>query len=1308
MLHSRIPLMITLSMVLCFDCMATIAYGIHNLTSSRVNDIEQDERGYIWIGSENGLNRFDEWNNVTFFHDPNDPATLKYNNVCDILSDTGGNLWIATGAGIQKYEPDGSGFSEIVFPGGIKPSVRSIIQTGPEQLMAVTSGYGVYSVDTRAMKAVNEDKLDEFIATKYAHLIRQDGLNRIWIAGEGGIIKAVDKNLRPLHTDKLPDIVIDIDYDLDNDIWAVTGSSLYRWDGRQSKFIRVEGTPELNITGLLRTNEGKILVHTLEDGVFALETENNSLRELKEYSDIKKDGILEMHQDRNGDIWCATLKGGIAMQPATTPQFSFLPLPTRPARNIECVTTDLSRGTVTAAFSDGVLSSFDSDLNPAGDTRVSGRVTAIYNDHNGNLLLGMDDGRLIIYDGKSEIPVNRFQRGVQAIAKDRKGNLYVGLSGDGFHYSSDRKNWKGINESTTMANPNKLGNNWINIIMPDHSGKIWLGHTNGVDIFDPLTNTFADTKLISDLRAHIVYAILEAKDGSVWIGTNYGLYQHKPDEGVTESFGKESGMDGNIICGIAESNNGDIWTSTNRGISRIRLSDGKVINYGTGGSMKEREFLKGMLLKGPDETIFIGGISGLTAFQPDAIEDHQPLASPTITGVQLNSTNERNPLITYSDDGESDIAATITLNHNQNTFSIELSNFNYRNPGCTEFEYRIPKLQKDWQRNPPGDNRVACSYLNPGKYIMEVRAVENGMTSPVTTILIHILPPWYLTVWAKLAYIILFCLTVAIVWYELRRNRLQRQKEEIAEEKFKMLYNFAHELRSPATLIISPLPSLIREERDERKAGIFRMMQRNGYRITDLVNKMLDIRRIEKGQLKLSFCETDLKEYMRPIIEDFRVQAESRGITLTFSAPDDPVLAYIDPDHFDKIIVNLISNALKFTPDGGVIDVTLRITQNIYGKGQAVMEVTDTGTGIRQEDISLLFERFYQGERKSDGFGIGLNLSKMLVDLHHGEIRAANRSDSKGALFEVSIPLGRTHLKDKEISTTLVRNATQRYVQSAENRPIANDNTEKKGGGKYRILIADDDEEIRDYLKSELDKYYKTVTASDGEEAYAIALEKQIDLIISDIMMPNTDGLSLLKQIRANADLTHIPIILLTSSEDFNTRMAGWEKGADAYLTKPFHIEELRQLCSSLISGRIRLKGRFSLGEKVDDKIEKVELKGNDELLLERITKAVNENIGNSEFGVEELAEAVGLSRVHLHRRMKALVGLAPRDFLKSIRLKRAAALLKQNTTTISQVGYMVGFSSPGQFSDSFRKYFGCSPSEYIARETEQTDTEEK
>ncbi|MDE6742190.1 MAG: response regulator, partial [Muribaculaceae bacterium] len=802
--------------------------------------------------------------------------------------------------------------------------------------------------------------------------------------------------------------------------------------------------------------------------------------------------------------------------------------------------------------------------------------------------------------------------------------------------------------------------------------------------------------------------LLEAKDGTIWIGTNYGLHHLLPDKGMVEVYGKSKGLEGNVICGIAESNNGDIWASTNKGISRIRQSDGKVINYLSGGDWKEMEFRKGMLVKGPEEKIFAAGINGLTAFQPDAIKDHQQLAPPILTGIHLNAKRGDNPSLSYPPTGEKDVSAIIRLAHDQNTFSIELSNFNYRNPGNTEFEYRIPKLQKEWQKNPLGDNRVVCNYLDPGKYILEVRAVENGETSPITTILIDILPPWYLSFWAKLAYIIIFVLTTAAIWYEMRRNRRQRQKEEIAEEQFKMLYNFAHELRSPATLIISPLPSLIREEKDERKVNIFKMIQRNGYRITDLVNKMLDVRRIEKGQLKLSFSETNLQEYLKPIIEDFRLQAEARAITISVTLPDEEVKAYIDQDYFDKVIVNLMSNAIKFTPDGGAIDVVLRRTSAQDGQPIAILEVTDTGNGIQQEDMERIFERFYQGDRKNNGFGIGLNLSKMLVDMHHGKIRATNRNDTNGALFEVTIPLGRSHLKDEEINLDHIRKDTPKYLASSESVISQNEPQDKKVNRTHRVLIADDDDEIREYLQQELGKSYKTVVASDGDEAFAIALEKHIDLVISDIMMPNTDGLSLLKQIRSNADLAHIPIILLTTSEDFNTRMSGWEKGADAYLTKPFHIEELRQLCSSLISGRIRLKGRYSHGERIEENIDKVEIKGNDEILLERIMKAVNENIGNSEFGVEQLAETVGLSRVHLHRKIKTLVGLAPRDFLKGVRLKRAAELLKKNTTTISQVGYTVGFSSPGQFSDSFKKYFGCSPSEYIARETGNNDIEKE
>lgn len=1287
-------------MALCFDCIAAISYDIRNLTSSRVNDMVQDDKGFIWIGTDNGLNRFDGWSNTTFSRDPNDSTSLKNNNVSDILSDATGQLWIATGSGIQKYEPATSKFSEVVFPEGIKPSIRSMIETGPDRLMVVSSGYGVFDIDTRNMRALKLEPLDDFIGTKYAHIIMQDGLDRIWIGGADGVIAEVDKNLRPLNTDRLPDRVADIEHDADNNIWAVTKSSLFRWDRMLSRFIRIQGIPDLHIMGLMRMHDGTVLLFTLEDGVYSINPKDNTLHELEEFKNIKKDGIIEMYQDKRGDIWCATIQSGLALQTGMQSYFQFEPLHTNPDRRIESLYAYNAAGGVTAALSDGVLTMFDSELNAIGNRKLSGRVIASYLDSDGSVLIGFNDGRLIRYDGKDEALIHRFDSDhIRALAKDSKGNYYVGLSGKGLYFSADMVQWKSINDGTEMSTPQKLGNNWINTILPLSSGKIWIGHSNGVDIFDPETETFDEASFLTRFHSHLVYALLEARDGSIWIGTNYGLYHCFPKSGKIEAFGKNEGMRGNIICGIAESKNGDIWTSTNSGISRIRHSDGKVINYHSSVEPKEREFSKGLLLKDLEGKIFIAGLNGLTAFHPDSINDNQLLAAPILTGVQLNATKDRNPYITHSPDGKNGISSTITLRHNQNTFSLDLSNFDYRNPESTEFEYRIPKLQKEWQRNPPGDNRVVCNYLDPGKYILEVRAVENGLTSPTTSILIHILPPWYMTTWALIAYIVIFALTVAAVWYELRRYRRQRQKEEMAEEKFNMLYDFAHELRSPATLIISPLPSLIREEKNERKANIFRMMQRNGYRITDLVNKMLDSRRIEKGQLKLSFTETDLKEYLSPIIEDFRLQAESHGISISFSAPEAPVTAYIDPEYFDKVIVNLISNALKFTPNGGAIDISLKKAKDNGGHEEALLEVSDTGSGIPPKDLPRIFERFYQGGSKSNGFGIGLNLSKMLVDMHHGTIKAFNREGSSGARFEVAIPLGRQHLKDKEISDKVERKEPQRFVEVTPSITVTDEQENKRRSLKHLVLIADDDEEIRNYLQSELGKYYKTVTASDGEEAYAIALEKNIDLIISDIMMPNADGFSLLKQIRSNPDLTQIPLILLTTSEDFNTRMSGWEKGADAYLTKPFHIEELRQLCSSLISGRIRLKGRYTHGEDVERFIEKVEAKGNDELLLERITRAVNENIGNSEFGVEELADAVGLSRVHLHRKMKALLGLAPRDFLKSVRLKRAAELLKKNSNTISQVGYMVGFSSPGQFSDSFRKYFSCSPSEYIARE---------
>lgn len=1284
---------------------AFVRHNIPNLTSREISKIIQDSKGFIWIGTDNGLNRFDGWTNVPYTHSREDSTSLQNNMVEALFNDSDGNLWIGTGSGLQRYMPGSGSFRNVTFPGINALSVRSIIQIGKEKLLTVTSGFGAFSIDTKTMTAFPMDTLNKTIGTTYAHVIRMDPLNRIWIGAADGRLVSLDKNLNKLFSTKFHDKVIDIASYSNNDVYVATTSEIYVLDGSKRQFEKLNAPMGGSITGFLTDSEGKLMIHTRDDGVFRIES--RSIHPEDTYAALKGEGILTMYEDRDGDIWIGTRKGGVGMLSNAPELFKFQDIATAPSVRMETL-FDRSFGPgVAVAMSDGSITALDPELNTEAKFQSQGRVTSACRLHDGTILLGYEDGRIMRFKGHDvEIADQPGTKAITALGETPAGGLFAALSGEGFAYKTGSGNWKHIKESTDMATSARLGNDWINVIAPDNSGKVWLGHHNGIDLFDPTTNRFTESKSIQRLRAHIVNSILPAKDRTLWIGTNNGLYHLFPDEDRMDFYGIREGLTGNVICGIQQANNGDIWCTTNNGIAQIRYADGKVVNYITGNGLGDRDYSKGMLMRGSGDKLFAVGFNGITAFYPDAITDPHPVASPVLTRVYLNVNDEELPEISYNQEG-SEISASVRLKYNQNTFSLDLSTFDYRNPGNVSFEYRIPSLDKEWRANPFGDNRVICNYMKPGKYILEVRAIENGQTSPTTSILIEILPPWYLTIWAKIIYAILLMLAAAAIWYAMRRYRQRRQNDEIAEEKFKMLYNFAHELRSPVTLITSPLTSLIHEETDERKANTFRMIQRNGYRITNLVNKMLDVRRIEKGQLKLSFSETDLKEYIELIVEDFRLQAESRKITLSFSAPDGPVKAYIDPDNFDKVIVNLISNALKFTPDGGAIDVTLKKSTGRDGKEQASVEVSDTGCGIPAQDLTHIFDRFYQGDIKSKGFGIGLNLSKMLVDLHHGSITASNRSEGSGATFEVLIPLGRAHLKDKEVSTRHETNLQKKYIEAEEAMAIPIEADDRKASRQHRVIIADDDEEIRQYLKRELGNTYKIVCAADGEEAYAIALDKQIDLIVSDIRMPKTDGFGLLKQIRSNADLAHIPIILLTTSEDFNTRMAGWEKGADGYLTKPFRIEELRQLCASLISGRIRLKGRFSHGEKIEETIDKIEIKGNDELLLERITKAVNENLGDSEFGVEQLAEAVGLSRVHLHRKMKALIGLAPRDFLKSVRLKRAAELLKQRNTNISQVGYSVGFSSPGQFSESFRKYYGCSPSEYIARDTEAVPGED-
>lgn len=550
---------------------------------------------------------------------------------------------------------------------------------------------------------------------------------------------------------------------------------------------------------------------------------------------------------------------------------------------------------------------------------------------------------------------------------------------------------------------------------------------------------------------------------------------------------------------------------------------------------------------------------------------------------------------------------------------------------------------------------------------------------------LDVLAPWFLTIWAKLIYLFLILgLTAAAIIVFLRKK-----KRDLEEAKMQFLINATHDIRSPLTLIMEPLKKL--KERlgnaEEYQADID-TIDRNAQRLLTLVNQILDKRRLDKHQMNLSCRETNLVEFSQGLVSLFTYNANLRGINIRLEMPETPVNAWIDRNKLDKAIANLLSNAFKYTPNGG--EIIFRIKKQ---DKKVLLYVIDSGKGLgKNDDAKTLFERFYQGKNSADmhlgGSGIGLNLCRSIVRLHGGDVTARNREDgTSGACFIIELPLGKEHLKNNQICLDNVGTGMK------QQRGAASRNS--------KILLVDDDIEICRYLKSELSGWYRFVICNNGKEALKQLLSGDFDLVVSDVVMPEMDGITLLRNIKGNANISHVPVIMLTSKSEISDRLEGIKLGADAYLAKPFSLEELHLTIDNLIDNVRRLKGKFTGALKQDDKVEKVEVKGYDEELMERIMKVVNENLSDSDFNVEKMCDEVGVSRTQLHRKLKEMTGVPTSEFLRNIRLNEAARLIKEGKINITQVSYMVGFANNSHFSTAFKKYFGMSPTEYAAKYTE-------
>lgn len=905
---------------------------------------------------------------------------------------------------------------------------------------------------------------------------------------------------------------------------------------------------------------------------------------------------------------------------------------------------------------------------PAGPIKV-------YSDFRKNVYVYGRDG-IYKYDWKHQtyrllLPANGLS--LDGMQVDAAGNIYFASPGNGL-YVWNRKSGKMTQYLMDDKRPHKtICNNWISEIRLDSRGWLWCATANGVSCMDTKTGYFDIILSRPLLEGKTCYSTLELSDGKIAIATEMGLYLYDRKKRQTTPWPHSESISGLRIYSLKKDAKGNLWMSTAQGIWCYSSKAKLFFSFEKGNGLLTKEYLAGVAGSTPDGVICYGNSEGLTYFRPSQVKDYnEKMSAIYLSEVLLDG--KMAPFIGDNLSVPSDFKS-IVLN-----FSL----LDYQSVGNIVFQYRINGGK--WISNAAGDNSFNFTGLSYGHYRIEVRTYCNGKYSIYNKVIkLNVLAPWYLTVWAKLIYLILVLGFMAAVIF----IYLHKKKRDLEEAKMQFLINATHDIRSPLTLIMEPLKKL--KERlgnAEEYHEDIDTMDRNAQRLLTLVNQILDKRRLDKHQMKLSCRETNLVEFSRGLVSLFTYNANLRGINIRLEMPETPVNAWIDRNKLDKAIANLLSNAFKYTPNGG--EIIFRIEKQ---DKKVLLYVIDSGKGLgKNDDAKTLFERFYQGKNSADmhlgGSGIGLNLCRSIVRLHGGGVYAHNREDGKsGACFIIELPLGKEHLKNNQICLDNVG------TKKKQQRGAASRNS--------KILLVDDDIEICRYLKSELSDWYRFVICNNGKEALKQLLSGDFDLVVSDVVMPEMDGITLLRNIKGNANISHVPVIMLTSKSEISDRLEGIKLGADAYLAKPFSLEELHLTIDNLIDNVRRLKGKFTGALKQDDKVEKVEVKGYDEELMERIMKVVNENLSDSDFNVEKMCDEVGVSRTQLHRKLKEMTGVPTSEFLRNIRLNEAARLIREHKINITQVSYMVGFANNSHFSTAFKKYFGMSPTEYAARYSE-------
>lgn len=1265
------------------------------LSSSLINCIVQDKYGYIWVGTEYGLSKFDGYRFTNYLHNEEDTTSITDNIISDLLVDKKGNLWIGCAKGLMRYNYETNNFSRLQFPDGRKPRIYSMVESHRGDILLGTAGYGLYSVKNNGIEKTANNRFTIKWERAYAKRdsdvffthIYEDKHHYLWQSSHlSTFTRFIEKQGKVQRKDfKSPyGAPVAFIQHRPQAMLIVCMYGIIYYDYRTGRIADAGydlGTFKNHVTINNATfdHDGNLYISTSEHGALIIKKGSNKVEQLENSNsnfNLSTAFVNDIIEDKDNNLWIGCYKKGLYLLNQRQQAFSSWSFSAQnyiigssvssiaPGENGETWCTVQNSGVFCFDASGKIIAH---PTSPAGTCIIYKDRRGAYWISNGSALYSYNP-----HTGAYQEKLTFTSAGIYCMTDDNQGNLYISVYSKGLYIYNVESGKVTVLNMRQRGNKGFLCNDWVRSMAFDHTGHLWIGTSNGVSCLNTKTLSFNDFGWNIILKDRQANGICEGKNGNMIIGTEEGLYLFDRKNNKTLALPHAEVLKGKQVCSIIKDHQGDLWISTTMGIWQYDQKNRQFIGHINGNGLTTREYVLGSSMHTANDLIAFGTSDGITTFYPERVRAKK---------MELGDVHLTNFII----DGKPINCLTdeFTIPYEENSFTLEFSLLNYRNTDNISFQYRINEGK--WNSTNEGSNAVSFNKLKPGSYTLEVRAMSNGNFSKKSTIIhIKVCDPWYASTWAFLLYFLTAAGIILYIIYRYERHR----KEDLEETKMQFLINATHDIRSPLTLIMGPLNKLKTRITDAESKQDIDTIDRNAQRLLLLVNQILDERKIDKDQMHLHCQKTDLKEFLRGIMSLYNFNVQERSITLSLKEDESlkeegNLQVWIDRINFDKVISNLLSNAMKYTSDGG--EITLIIGKN---KESAIIKVEDTGIGLKEEKTDRLFERFYQGNNNSDihieGTGIGLNLCRALVKMHGGTIRAYNRTDGiKGSCFEVNIPLGKEHLKPEEI---LQEDGTK-TAESTGKRTQANRN--------FNILIVDDDAEIAHYIKTELSDWYRFEHASNGKEGLKMLLTGKYDLVISDVMMPEMDGVTMLKKIKGNSNVSDIPVILLTSKSEVENRLEGLRKGADAFLAKPFNMEELHILIDNLVDNVRRIRGKYSGAQGQKAKIEQIQVKGNNDALMERVMKYMNEHLADPDLNVEKLTEDVGISRAQLHRKLKEIAGVSAGEFIRNLRLEQAARLIEEGQINITQVAYSVGFSNQTHFSTVFKKHYGMSPSEY-------------